>query len=92
MNNNTSVDNIFIDILHREISITKRILTVLIIICVILFASLSLNVYLLYERLQYEVVTETTTTEETYDYDISGSNNEVVNGNQYNDQSVHNDK
>ena len=45
---------------------------------------------LLFERTQYDkiVVTTTTDSSSTYDYDVSGDSANIVNGNQFNDNAA----
>ena len=81
------INDVLIDIISKEVNNVKKLVVALIISILVLVLSFGLNIYFVFERMQYEkVVTE------TYEYEIEGTDNNVVNGNQYNDSSVHNEK
>lgn len=81
------INDVLIDIILKEVNNVKKLVVTLIISIFVLALSFGLNIYFVFERMEYEkVVTE------TYEYEIEGTDNNVVNGNQYNDSSVHNEK
>lgn len=81
------INDVLIDIILKEVNNVKKLVVTLIILIFVLALSFGLNIYFVFERMEYEkVVTE------TYEYEIEGTDNNVVNGNQYNDSSVHNEK
>lgn len=80
-----TVANIYTDIIRQQLSNSRRLIIALVIVSIIAALSLSANGLLIYERFQYEKVTETS----EYSYQIDGEGN-VVNGDQYNDNAVHN--
>lgn len=81
------INDVLIDIILKEVNNVKKLVVTLIISIFVLALSFGLNIYFVFERMGYEkVVTE------TYEYEIEGTDNNVVNGNQYNDTSVHNEK
>lgn len=85
----SGVDKVLLDLIKKEVETTKKLFIVLYLIIGLLLTSLIANALLLYEISQYQVVE--TTVEETYDYQVEGDSNTLVNGNQYNDSSIHNE-
>lgn len=83
------VDKVLVDLIKKEVEATKKLFIVLYLIIGLLLISLIANALLLYEISQYQVVE--TTVEETYDYQVEGDENTLINGNQYNDSSIHNE-
>ena len=83
------VDKVLVDLIKKEVETTKKLFIVLYLIIGLLLTSLIANALLLYEISQYQVVE--TTVEETYDYQVEGNENTLINGNQYNDSSIHNE-
>lgn len=83
------VDKVLVDLIKKEVENTKKLFIVLYLIIGLLLTSLIANALLLYEISQYQVVE--TTVEETYDYQVEGNENTLINGNQYNDSSTHNE-
>lgn len=83
------VDKVLVDLIKKEVETTKKLFIVLYLIIGLLLISLIANALLLYEISQYQVVE--TTVEETYDYQVEGNENTLINGNQYNDSSIHNE-
>ena len=83
------VDKVLVDLIKKEVENTKKLFIVLYLIIGLLLTSLIANALLLYEISQYQVVE--TTVEETYDYQVEGDENTLINGNQYNDSSTHNE-
>ena len=79
------------DLYKQERKRAQKNFIIALIISVFLVLSIVLNVLLIAELSSYDTVTITeTTTTETYDSDIEGDNANIVNGNQYNDNAVHN--
>lgn len=83
------VDKVLVDLIKKEVETTKKLFIVLYLVIGLLLTSLIANALLLYEISQYQVVE--TTVEETYDYQVEGNENTLINGNQYNDSSTHNE-
>lgn len=86
--NVTGMERLLVDILKQESANTKRLFVVFYIVLALLLVSIAGNCYLIYTLSQYQIVE---TVEETYDYQVDGDGNNLVNGNQYNDSSVHNE-
>lgn len=89
MENNKTIDEVIVEVVRRELSNAKKMLTALIIVTVLLFISMAGNVALIVERLSWETVTETE--EDTYSITAEGNDNNFVSGDQYNDSAVHNE-
>ncbi len=89
MENNKTIDEVIVEVVRRELSNAKKMLTLLIIVTVLLFISIAGNVALIVERLSWEVSAETE--EETYSIITEGNGNNFVSGDQYNDSAVHNE-
>lgn len=83
------VDKVLVDLIKKEVETTKKLFIVLYLVIGLLLTSLIANALLLYGISQYQVVE--TTVEETYDYQVEGNENTLINGNQYNDSSTHNE-
>lgn len=86
--NVTGMERLLVDILKQKSANTKRLFVVFYIVLALLLVSIAGNCYLIYTLSQYQIVE---TVEETYDYQVDGDGNNLVNGNQYNDSSVHNE-
>lgn len=86
--NVTGMERLLVDILKQESANTKRLFVVFYLVLALLLVSIAGNCYLIYTLSQYQIVE---TVEETYDYQVDGDGNNLVNGNQYNDSSVHNE-
>lgn len=89
MENNKNIDEVIVEVVRRELSNAKKMLTAIIIVTVLLFISMAGNVALIVERLSWETVTETE--EDTYSITAEGNGNNFVSGDQYNDSAVHNE-
>lgn len=89
MENNKTIDEVIVEVVRRELSNAKKMLTAIIIVTVLLFISMAGNVALIVERLSWETVTETE--EDTYSITAEGNGNNFVSGDQYNDSAVHNE-
>lgn len=83
------VDKVLLDLIKKEVETTKKLFIILYLMIGLLLASLIANALLIYELNQYQMVE--TTVEETYDYQVEGDENTLINGNQYNDSSIHNE-
>ena len=89
MEKNDMIDDVIVEVVRRELSNAKKMLTALVIISVLLLVSIAANVGLIIERFSWEVETETE--EDTYSIITEGDGNNFVNGDQYNDSAVHNE-
>ena len=74
------------------IKILSKILIIIIALFILLVISVGLNIYFAYELSNYETVVTVTYENEWELEKDSNDNIDVVNGNQYNDKSVHNQK
>lgn len=86
--NKSPYDEVITEVIRKELGNLRRALTALVIVSILLLASLIVNGLLIYELSTYEIVTETA---ETYDIDTEGDENNVVIGDQYNDNAIHNE-
>ena len=83
-----NMEKLLKDVLKQEANKIKRLFAIFYIVLGLLLASIIGNCYLLYTLSQYQLVE---TIEETYDYEVEGDGNNLVNGNQYNDNAIHNE-
>ena len=72
------------------VKILSKILAIIITLFILLIISVGLNIYFVYELSTYETVTTVTYTNEWETSDKTDDDVEIVNGNQYNDKSTHN--
>lgn len=93
-NNLNALSELLKDLYKTECIKNHRKTIVIYILMFLLIISICISLLLYRELKSYELVTITETTEETYSYDndVEGDGANIVNGNQYNDSAVHNEK